>query len=186
MRQSRCGSKKSDLLDANCTEEFILENTYENIRLMRDDNLRDFNPNVDSVQIKPQHLQMNLRKGRKQSVKMKYKPARNYPLDIYYLMDLTYTMKDDKETLVGMGESLSHSLSNLTENFRLGFGSFADKPAMPFIYPGLTENPCSLERDICQPTYGYKHKLKLTDDIKLFISKVNSSEITGNLDNLEG
>lgn len=186
MRQSRCMSNRRELREAKCRDEFILENVYKDIMMKRDDDLRDFNPNVDSVQIKPQHLQMSLRKGRKQNVKMAYKPARNYPLDIYYLMDLTYSMKDDKQTLVGMGGSLSRSLSNLTENFRLGFGSFADKGVMPFIHLGSKENPCDLVQDHCQPTYGYKHKLKLTDDIELFISKVNSSEITANLDNLEG
>lgn len=179
-------SKISDLKAANCREEFILKNLYKEVQTLKDDELRDFDPAVDSVQIKPQQLQMSLRKGRQQSVKMKYKPARNYPLDIYYLMDLTYSMKDDKQTLVGMGGSLSRSLSNLTANFRLGFGSFADKALMPMINPGTEENPCKLARDKCQPTYGFKHKLKLTDDIRAFISKVNSSEITANLDNLEG
>lgn len=180
-------SKLSDLKAENCREEFILQNKYKEAQTLRNDNLRDFNPaDVDSVQIKPQHLQMSLRKGRQQTVRMKYKPARNYPLDLYYLMDLTYSMKDDKKTLVGMGGSLSRSLSDLTENVRVGFGSFADKAVMPFINLGTEENPCKLARDKCQPTYGFKHKLKLTDNIQEFISKVNSSEITANLDNLEG
>jgi integrin beta 1 len=43
-------------------------------------------------------------------------------------MDLTYSMKDDKATLSQVGDSLSTALRNLTENYRLGFGSFADKP----------------------------------------------------------
>ncbi len=37
-------------------------------------------------------------------------------------------MKDDKATLSQVGGSLSTALRNLTENYRLGFGSFADKP----------------------------------------------------------
>lgn len=85
-----------------------------------------------------------------------------------------------------MGGSLTKSLSNLTEHFRLGFGSFADKPIMPFINPGSEQNPCDLVHDKCLPTYGFKHKLGLTDDIQQFVAKVNSSEITANLDNLEG
>lgn len=180
---------KSDLQEANCRAEFIQTNKYEPIRITKDDELRDFNSNAqdfDAVQIKPQNVRMNLRKNRQQSVKMNYKPARNYPLDLYYLMDLTWSMRDDKQTLVRMGGSLTKSLSNLTENFRLGFGSFADKPVMPFINPGSEENPCNLVHDKCLPTYGFKHKLGLTDDIKQFVAKVNGSEITANLDNLEG
>lgn len=176
----------NDLREANCREEFIQINKYAPIRIAKDDDLRDFNKDSDSVQIKPQHVTMKLRKNRQQTVRLNYKPARNYPLDLYYLMDLTWSMRDDKETLVRMGGSLTHSLTNLTENFRLGFGSFADKPIMPFINPGSEENPCNLVHDKCLPTYGFKHKLGLTDDIQQFISRVNGSEITANLDNLEG
>lgn len=57
---------------------------------------------------------------------------------------------------------------------------------MPFVNPGSEENPCKLVHDKCLPTYGFKHKLGLTDDIQQFVAKVNSSEITANLDNLEG
>lgn len=177
---------ESDLKEANCRQEFILTNHYEPLRITKDDSLRDYNTDFDSVQIKPQSVKMKLRKLRPQSIKMTYKPARNYPLELYYLMDLTWSMRDDKQTLVGMGGSLSTSLSNLTNHFRLGFGSFADKPIMPFINPGSEENPCKLVHEECLPTYGFKHKLGLTDDIQQFVAKVNSSEITANLDNLEG
>lgn len=185
MRQSRCMTEK-DLKEANCRDNFILVNKYQELQLLRNDALRDFNKETDSIQIKPQKVAMKLRKGRQQTIRMNYKPARNYPLDLYYLMDLTWTMRDDKATLVGMGGTLTKFLSNLTENFRLGFGSFADKSAMPMILPGSEANPCSLEHEVCLPTYGFKHKLPLTDDIKQFVVKVNDSEITGNLDNLEG
>lgn len=185
MRRARCMTEK-DLKEANCRSEFIQINKYDPIIVTRDDDLRDFKEDFDSIQIKPQSVKMKLRKNRMQSVRMSYKPARNYPLDLYYLMDLTWTMKDDKQTLVSMGGSLTKALSNLTENFRLGFGSFADKPQMPFINPMSAENPCSLAHEHCVPTYGFKHKLKLTDDIQQFIRKVNNSEITGNLDNAEG
>lgn len=185
MKRSRCMTHK-DLKDANCREQFIETNKYDEVRITKDDELRDFIKDADSVQIKPQSVKMKLRKNRQQKITMNYKPARNYPLDLYYLMDLTWSMRDDKKTLVGMGGALTKSLSNLTENFRLGFGSFADKPIMPFINPGSEENPCDLVHDKCLPTYGFKHKLSLTDDTQQFVVKVNSSEITANLDNLEG
>lgn len=175
-----------DLKDANCRERLIETNKYDDVEIRKDDELRDFNKDFDSVQIKPQNVRMKLRKNRQQKITMNYKPARNYPLDLYYLMDLTWSMRDDKKTLVGMGGALTKSLSNLTENFRLGFGSFADKPIMPFINPGSGENPCDLVHDKCLPTYGFKHKLSLTDDTQQFVVKVNGSEITANLDNLEG
>lgn len=176
----------SDLKEANCREEFIEINKFVPTHVTKGDELRDFNKDFDSVQIKPQNARMKLRKNRAQTVKLKYKPARNYPLDLYVLMDLTWTMRDDKETLVKMGGSLSNKLRNLTENFRLGFGSFADKPIMPYANPGSEDNPCDIVHDTCVPTYGFKHKLALTENVQQFIEKVNGSEITGNLDNLEG
>jgi integrin beta 1 len=57
---------------------------------------------------------------------------------------------------------------------------------MPFIMLGTEDNPCKSVRDTCEPTYGFKHRLSLTDNIKKFVDKVNSSDVTANLDNLEG
>lgn len=119
-------------------------------------------------------------------MKLSYRTARNNPLDLYVLMDLTWTMRDDKKTLEELGAQLSQTLKNLTRNYRLGFGSFADKPTLPMILPQHRENPCAAERATCEPTYGYRHQLSLTDDIPAFTSAVANSKITGNLDNLEG
>lgn len=96
MKRSRCMTQK-DLKEAKCREQFIETNEYDEIKVTKDDELRDFNMNFDSVQIKPQNVKMKLRKNVQQKITMNYKPARNYPLDLYYLMDLTWSMRDDKE-----------------------------------------------------------------------------------------
>ena len=95
-------------------------------------------------------------------------------------------MRDDRETLVKLGSELVTTLTQLTSNYRLGFGSFADKPAMPMIMPHLKENPCATAGQVCEPTYGFKHHLSLTENEKAFVTSVNGSKVTGNLDNLEG
>lgn len=56
--------------------------------------------------------------GESKKIKFSYRPAKNYPLDLYYLMDLTWSMKDDKETLVSLRDDLPSLLKNLTDNFR--------------------------------------------------------------------
>lgn len=122
--------------------------------------------------------------GHTQRIKLSYRAARNNPLDLYVLMDLTWTMRDDKETLEKMGAQLVQTLRNLTSNYRLGFGSYADKPVMPMIMPQMRDNPCAPEH--CEPTYGYRHQLALTGNIDAFTAAVAGSKITGNLDNLEG
>ena len=68
----------------------------------------------------------------------------DYPVDIYYLMDLSASMIDDLETIKDLGSSLSREMTKLTSRFRLGFGSFVEKPVLPFIKitPEELANPC--------------------------------------------
>lgn len=119
---------------------------------------------------------------------MVYRPARNYPLDLYYLMDMTHTMDDDKDTLVKVGADLAAMLANLTDNYRVGFGSFVDKPAMPFMSTGDREkdNQCAMIGKVCEKTYGFRHSLSLDQDIMRFTRMVNATNISANLDSMEG
>lgn len=64
---------------------------------------------------------------------MTYKHLRNYPVDLYYLMDDSRSMNDDKEMLSDLGIQLVESMKNLTNDFRLGFGVFVDKAVLPYI-----------------------------------------------------
>ena len=61
-----------------------------------------------------------------------YTQPRNYPLDLYYLMDLSATMKKHKDKLERLSSDLAKVMKNLTMDFRLGFGSFVDKNVLPF------------------------------------------------------
>lgn len=62
-----------------------------------------------------------------------FRQAEDYPVDLYYLMDLSQSMADDKESLSALGKQLAEEMQNLTRNFRLGFGSFVDKVVMPYV-----------------------------------------------------
>lgn len=64
---------------------------------------------------------------------IRYSQAQDYPVDLYYLMDLSKSMEDDKEKLSKLGDLLSDTMRNITSNFRLGFGSFVDKVLMPYV-----------------------------------------------------
>lgn len=68
-----------------------------------------------------------------QKISIQYAQAEDYPVDLYYLMDLSNSMKDDKQKLSDLGQLLVESMSNITSNFRLGFGSFVDKVVMPYV-----------------------------------------------------
>ena len=61
-----------------------------------------------------------------------YRKVSDYPVDLYYVMDLSNSMKDDLATLQALGTKLASDISNVTENVQLGFGTFVDKVMMPF------------------------------------------------------
>jgi Integrin, beta chain. len=65
------------------------------------------------------------------NITLKYVRA-EYPADLYYLMDLSNSLKDDKETLQSLGLKLEETMRKFTSNFRLGFGSFVDKTVRPY------------------------------------------------------
>lgn len=67
------------------------------------------------------------------TLNVEYAQADDYPVDLYYLMDLSQSMKDDKEKLSGLGTKLANRMQSITSNFRLGFGSFVDKVVMPYV-----------------------------------------------------
>nr|XP_049465725.1 integrin beta-nu isoform X2 [Anopheles coluzzii] len=188
MRKSRCMTKH-ELLESKCNALKIETNDdYSFLEIEKNEPHRDFDSQqLEAVQIMPQKMNLRLGKLGSRTISFKYKPAKNYPLDMYYLMDLTWSMRDDKATLESMGSQLALALANLTANYQLGFGSFADKPAFPFIQsePHRLQNPCYSENDQCEPTYGFKHRLKITRDIDSFIAQVKESNVTGNVDNLE-
>lgn len=58
--------------------------------------------------------------GEPQTINLKFKRAEDYPIDLYYLMDLSYSMKDDLENVKNLGTSLMLEMSKITSDFRIG------------------------------------------------------------------
>ena len=58
---------------------------------------------------------------------MQFHQEADYPVDLYYLMDLSASMRDDKDKLATLGVELAQKMQEITRDFRLGFGSFVDK-----------------------------------------------------------
>lgn len=83
--------------------------------------------------------------GERTSFGLQVRQVEDYPVDLYYLMDLSLSMKDDLDTIRNLGTKLALEMGKLTSNFRLGFGSFVDKNMSPFSYTAskYQENPCN-------------------------------------------
>ncbi|XP_017287388.1 integrin beta-1a isoform X1 [Kryptolebias marmoratus] len=144
--------------------------------------------NVDEIiQVQPQKLLLTLRSGEPQSFLLKFRRAEDYPIDLYYLMDLSYSMKDDLENVKNLGTSLKEKMDGITSDFRIGFGSFVEKTVMPYISttPAKLLNPCTGDQN-CTSPFSYKNVLKLTNDGSLFNNLVGQQHISGNLDSPEG
>lgn len=56
------------------------------------------------VQVQPQEIQLTLTPHVPHKIKLRFKQSVDYPVDLYYLMDLSYTMAVHKETLESVGE----------------------------------------------------------------------------------
>jgi len=104
------------------------------------------------TQISPQRMRIKLRPGQEHNVKFLIAQAQDYPVDLYYLMDLSNSMSDDRDTIVKLGGELAETIGRITEDYTIGFGSFVDKEVMPYISLVKDDN-CQQENIDCPPPY---------------------------------
>ena len=145
------------------------------------------------IQMRPQHISAGLRRGETKAFNITFKLAEDYPVDLYYLMDLSQSMFDDLQSLRALGKNIAEELRSLTSSLQMGFGSFVDKPVMPFIntLPERLENPCITSgnptgKNGCETPYLFKNTFSLSDNIDEFIAAVQKADHSSNLDAPEG
>ncbi|XP_069841329.1 integrin beta-2 [Dendropsophus ebraccatus] len=148
----------------------------------------DPQPLNEKVQLTPKTIKLLLRPGKTGEFTVKFRRAEGYPVDLYYLMDLSYSMFDDLENVKKLGNQLLSALNGITKSAQIGFGSFVDKTVLPFVstHPEQLKHPCTDKSVPCQPPFSFKHILRLTDDGNNFIKQVGLQQISGNLDSPEG
>uniref|UniRef100_A0A8C4N6P3 Integrin beta n=1 Tax=Eptatretus burgeri TaxID=7764 RepID=A0A8C4N6P3_EPTBU len=138
------------------------------------------------VQLAPQRLSLQLRPGIPETFQVEVALLEGYPVDLYYLMDLSASMFDDLAKIKTLGTTLADSMLKLTRNFRIGFGTFVEKPLSPFVItlPEFMKNPCSGYKD-CRPTFCFQHVLPLTPKASQFNAHVEEQNVSGNIDSPE-
>nr|KAF6319622.1 integrin subunit beta 8 [Myotis myotis] len=119
---------------------------------------------------------------------LKIHPLKKYPVDLYYLVDVSASMHNNIEKLNSIGNDLSRKMAFFSHDFRLGFGSYVDKTVSPYIsiHPERIHNQCSDYNLDCMPPHGYIHVLSLTENITEFEKAVHRQKISGNIDTPEG
>ncbi|XP_037042429.1 integrin beta-PS-like [Bradysia coprophila] len=107
--------------------------------------------------------------GRKRNISVTFS-LEKHPLDLYYLMDFSGSMADDKANVVKLSSSLLELLANLTDDFRIGFGTFVDKPILPFGGP---------------EDYSFRNDFPITSETAGLVQKINDLPILGGKDGPE-
>ncbi|XP_072028362.1 integrin beta-1-A-like [Amphiura filiformis] len=139
------------------------------------------------VQVKPQKVTIKTRPGQAVPLpQLTIRQAEDFPVDLYYIMDLSQSMADDLNNLKDLGDKLAAVMGNITTNFKLGYGAFVDKLVMPYadILPSYLVNPCFGK--YCDPPFGFKNVLGLTEETSKFADAIARVNASGNLDSPEG
>ncbi|XP_072027847.1 integrin beta-1-like [Amphiura filiformis] len=160
------------------------------VRIIKEPELTDNvnSPTGQAVQLTPQEARVRLIVGQPQVITLKVRLANDYPLDVYCLMDLSYSMLQHLTNVAQLGDDLRILENSLGGDLHLGFGSFVDKPVLPFI---TSQDTC--ERDACCPgplgcelPYSFKNHLPLTNETGKFSSLVAGANVSTGLDAPEG
>lgn len=85
------------------------------------------------LHINPSKVKMRIRSGETLNLDFTVKQPENYPVDLYFLLDNSKTMNAHRLELAKLASELKEILLNLTNDVAMGFGSFVDKPILPYV-----------------------------------------------------
>ncbi|NXA35987.1 ITB4 protein, partial [Eudromia elegans] len=136
------------------------------------------------AEVAPQSMFMRLRAGEEMNFDMDVFQPLESPVDLYILMDFSYSMSDDLDNLKSMGQKLAKFLQALTSNYTIGFGKFVDKVSSPQtdMRPEKLREPWNN----ADSPFSFKNVIRLTSNIDYFSKELRKERISGNLDAPEG
>ncbi|NWR66352.1 ITB4 protein, partial [Bucorvus abyssinicus] len=177
--EPRCNLREN-LLRYGCGEASIVYTRGE----MRTQQNFSINTFLQRTQVSPQGMFMRLRAGEEMSFNMDVFQPLESPVDLYILMDFSYSMSDDLDNLKSMGQNLAEFLQALTSNYTIGFGKFVDKVSSPQtdMRPEKLREPWNN----ADSPFSFKNVIRLTSNINYFSQELRKERISGNLDAPEG
>ncbi|XP_014809427.1 PREDICTED: integrin beta-4 isoform X3 [Calidris pugnax] len=142
------------------------------------------NTSLQRTQVSPQSMLMRLRAGEEMSFDMDVFQPLKSPVDLYILMDFSYSMSDDLDNLKSMGQKLAKFLQEFTSDYTVGFGKFVDKVSSPQtdMRPEKLREPWNN----ADSPFSFKNVIRLTNNINHFSQELRKERISGNLDAPEG
>ncbi|NXA25254.1 ITB4 protein, partial [Ibidorhyncha struthersii] len=177
--EPRCDLREN-LLRYGCREASIV---YTRGEMHTQQNI-SINTSLHRTQVYPQGMVMRLRAGEEMSFNMDVFQPLESPVDLYILMDFSYSMSDDLDNLKSMGQKLAEFLHALTSNYTIGFGKFVDKVSSPQtdMRPEKLREPWNN----ADSPFSFKNVIRLTSNINYFSEELRKERISGNLDAPEG
>ncbi|NXN91936.1 ITB4 protein, partial [Rhinopomastus cyanomelas] len=177
--EPRCDLREN-LLRYGCGEANIMYTRGE----MRTQQNVSINTSLQRTQVSPQGMLLQLRAGEEMSFNMDVFQPLESPVDLYILMDFSYSMSDDLDNLKSMGQNLAEFLQALTSNYTIGFGKFVDKVSSPQtdMRPEKLREPWNN----ADSPFSFKNVIRLTSNISDFSQELRKERISGNLDAPEG
>lgn len=177
-------------LKRHCPEKDI-SNPLAKSTITKDAQWTSGDQNKPPVQVKPQEISFTLRPNELVKFQLSFKQQSNYPVDLYFLLDLSYGIGRDIEAqqrLISLGRDIPISMQNITNNFKLGFGTFVDKLLMPYIAwtPEMQKYRC--QKPVCRDPHDFKNQVNLGEDQASFGTKMKEALefVSVNLDDDEG
>lgn len=159
-----------------CDKDFVYNPGFDrNITLNK--NFTSISDDEEPIQFKPQVIDIKARPGVTVKFNMSYKSAEDFPLDVYFLMDISDTMLSVKKKIHKEARGVRTELMKLTNNVRFGIGSFVEKPGYPYV---------DIHRkDVKAISYSFKNNLPLTNDIAQFENVMIHTPYGANYDDPE-
>ena len=150
-------------------------------------------PLTENNQVSLRSIDLKLRVSEPVSFSVSLKAAENFPLDLYMLMDLSGSFTQDLKTVKVLAPQLPLALRNVSSDFLIGFGTFVDKPSLPYTSSAQLNKvfndsgqPSSCRYQLlCTKPFNYEHIISLTNSSDLFNSSVQETIISTNVDDPE-
>ncbi|XP_023933489.1 uncharacterized protein LOC106162639 [Lingula anatina] len=127
--------------------------------------------------IGPPEVTITLKPGSIVSFTGTYAVPPSYLLDVYILLEVNYMDEDNqmKIYLESNMQSIANTLNTFSSDLRFGFGTFIDKPEMPFMSEERNQYCLNCaENCTCQPS-SFQHVVGMTEDLALIEERVYES-----------
>jgi hypothetical protein len=128
--------------------------------------------------IVPERYEVSLRTDDTLSLPVDVTTARNIPLDLYIVFDLSQSLAEEIGATQQVSDDIIDRLQEITSNVQVGVGAFIDKPIFPYTRLDLSSGEC-YSSAIC---YNFRHYGQMTDDRNELRRRFNLVQTGSNID----